>query len=152
MIPLELLAQPSNDSGLVSFCVFAAIVVFLILAKAISSVSPGALAKKIRDMQDAQRGRPVRREPATDLLDLSREPAFPGKSGWSAPLAAIPVGPKKKKKKGAKRSAPVAAGPVAAEQGRMDLRQAVIYAEILALPLALRHRKGGLLRSAPWIR
>lgn len=151
MIPLELLAQPSNDSGLVSFCVFAAIVVFLILAKAISSVSPGALAKKIRDMQDAQRGRPVRREPATDLLDLSREPAFTGRSGWSAPLAAIPIGPKKKKK-GAKRSAPVAAVPVAVEQRPMDLRQAVIYAEILAPPLALRHRKGGLLRSAPWVR
>lgn len=153
MIPFELLARSSDDSGVVGFCVVAAFVIFMILAKMVSSVSPNALAKKIRELQDAAQGRTgggVRREASTQFVDLSGDVDLARSSVGSAPLAAIPVAPRKKRRKAGTR--PAAAPAPAAPQGELNLRQAVIYAEILAPPLSMRHRRAGLLRSAPWVR
>lgn len=159
MFPVELLARNDDLSGLIGFCIFAAFVVFAILAKAISSVSPEAMARKIREMQ-GQRG--AERIPVAKALPAT----------WDEPVVAqlvsesLDPAPKKKQKKKVARPEPdevprrlvadvrpkaSAPAPVSAET-TTDFRQAVIMAELLAPPLSLRHGRAGLLRSAPWIR
>ncbi|MEK7866615.1 MAG: hypothetical protein AAB434_08010 [Planctomycetota bacterium] len=159
MFPVDLLARNDDLSGLISFCVFAGIVVFVILAKVISSVSPEAMARKIREMQGLRGDVAPVRKPIPASFE---EPVYA--QLVSEPLATAPK--KKRKKKRfvrpeedgvpkrlvadvrAQKTAPAA---VAAE-GMPSLRQSVIMAELLSPPLSLRRGRRGLLRSAPWIR
>lgn len=160
MFPFELLAKSDDLSGLISFCVFAGFIVFVILAKVISSVSPEAMARKIREMQGQRE--PYKFPVAKAAPARFEEPVYA--QLVSEPLAAAPKQKRKKKKfvrpeeEGVPRRLVAdvrskgAASSPAASAGATDYRQAVIMAELLAPPLSLRHGRGGLLRSAPWIR
>ncbi len=174
---IDLLAASGEDiGGIIGFCVFAAFVVFVILAKAISSVSPEAMARKIRELQGQREG--GKTFPAGYVKPVPAAYQKPLPARYEEPVyaeLAVPAtteAPKKKRKKkrlervsegdashrlvsdvrSAKKAAAEAPAAAPAE-GAPSLRQAVIYAELLAPPLALRRGRGrGLLRSAPWIR
>jgi len=158
---IDLLAKSNDDfAGLIGFCVFAGFIVFLILAKAISSVSPEAMARKIRELQG---------QPAAERAAVARPVPARYEEPVYAQLVAPPLATAPKKKKRKKKPANPdeynvprrlvadqrvrkAAPATAAKEGTLNFRQGVIMAELLAPPLSLRHGRGGLLRSAPWIR
>lgn len=151
---IELLARSSDDveQRVISLCVFAAIVFFVILVKVISSVSPEVMARKIRELQA--------RRPVRTTMPAAYEAPIYAQLVETAP----PQAPAKKRKK--RRLAPTSAltapsrpahvksvaqaGEVTPAPDAIDFAQAVVFAEILAPPLALRRGRTGLLRSASW--